>query len=63
MKFIGDWKSKYFGIKIKDIVYYIGWNHPTCRDWGYTDEWYDGPIKRFSLYFFSFQWHYDYNHD
>ncbi len=49
MKFIGSWESKYFGFVYKDMAYYVGWNHPTCRDWGYTEDWYDGPIHRFSF--------------
>lgn len=59
MKFIGDWESKYFGIKIKNMVYYFAWNHLHCRDWGWSVEHFNGTYKRFSLYFISFQWHED----
>ena len=59
MKLIGSWDAKYFGFVYKGMAYYVGWNHPTCRDWGYTEDWYDGPIHRFSLYFIAFLKHYD----
>ena len=62
MKFIGSWECKYIGIVYNKMAYYFAWNHPDCRDFGYTEDYYDGPIKRISAYFISFQWHFDYNH-
>ena len=57
MKFIGSWKNKYFGIETsKRRQYYIAYqSYPEHRFFGYTDEWYDGPIKTYSLWYFFFQ--------
>lgn len=62
MKIVSSWSSKYIGIEHKRMVYYFCWNHKDHRNWGYTEDYYDGPIKRFSLYFIAFLWHYDQEH-
>ena len=60
MKLVASWKHKYFGFKLKNkMIYYVNWTLPDCREWGYIEDWYDGPLKRFGLYFICFQWHYD----
>jgi len=62
MKIIGSWKHKYIGIQFKSgMCYYVNWTHPTCREWGFKEDWHDGPMKRFVLYFIAFQWHYDWD--
>ena len=56
MKFIGSWDAKYFGVEIKKTAYYIAYQpHKDCRFWGYRDEWYDGPIRTWSAWYFFFQ--------
>ena len=35
MKLIGSWKDKYFGYVYKDYAYYIFWQHPDVRRFGY----------------------------
>lgn len=56
MKFIGSWESKYFGIEHKKTAYYIAYqNYPEHRFFGYNYEWYDGPIRTWSLWYFFFQ--------
>ncbi len=57
IKFVGDWKSKYFGIKTKNWMYYIGLTSPGDRVWGYSEDYYDGPIYMFKLYYIGFWKH------
>jgi hypothetical protein len=57
MKFIGDWKAKYIGIKTKNWRYYVGITTPEDRVWGYEEGYYDGPIYMFKLYYIGFWKH------
>ena len=59
MKLIGSWKAKYIGFEANMMAYYVGWTHPEVRHWGYEQDYYDGPIHRFGLWFIDFHWHYD----
>jgi len=57
MKFIGSWKDKYIGIQRKSgMCYYFYWVHPDYRSFGYSEDYYDGPIKSFQMWFVAFQW-------
>lgn len=58
MKLIGSWDAKYIGIHYKDIAYYLAWTHPEFRFWFYLEDYYDGPIKQFGLWYINFTWHY-----
>jgi hypothetical protein len=55
MKLVGSWKSKYIGFTYKGYVYYMFWQHREHRRFGYFEEWYDGPIQTFGLWFIGFQ--------
>jgi hypothetical protein len=57
---IADWKCKYIGFKIDDMLYYVGIAHPDVRGWGYEYLYYDGPFHIFKLYYISFCKHYDF---
>ena len=59
MKLIGDWKGKYLGYTYKGYAYYIFWQHPDVRRFGYFEEWHDGPITTIGLWFIGFQKIYD----
>ena len=60
MKLIGSWKDKYIGIQRKNgMCYYMNWVLKPYRTWGYQEDYYDGPLKSFYLWFIAFQWHYD----
>jgi hypothetical protein len=51
MKLVGSWKAKYFGVKTKNWMYYIGITSPEDRAWGYSEDYHDGPIYMFKLYY------------
>ena len=57
MRFIGSWKAKYFGIQLKKngMCYYVCIVHPDHRFFGYREDYYDGPIKMFHLWYVGFQ--------
>lgn len=57
MKLIGSWKAKYIGLDIKKTSYYVHWTDSDLRHWGLIEDWYDGPLYRFGLWFIDFHWH------
>lgn len=57
MKLIGSWKHKYIGLDIKKTSYYVHWTDADLRHWGLIEEWYDGPLYRFGLWFIDFHWY------
>jgi hypothetical protein len=57
MKLVGSWKAKYFGIKTKNWMYYIGLTSSEDRVWGYSEDYHDGPIYMFKLYYIGFWKH------
>ena len=57
MKLIGSWKHKYIGLDIKKTSYYVHWTDADLRHWGLIEDWYDGPLYRFGLWYIGFHWH------
>jgi hypothetical protein len=43
----GDWWWLYFA---------PNWLPPDCRYFGYTQDWYDGPLSTLGLWWFNFSW-------
>lgn len=55
-KFIGNWKDQFFGVEINKTAYYIAYQkYPEHRFWGFNEDWYDGPIRTWSAWYFFFQ--------
>lgn len=59
IKLIKSWKHKYIGLNINNYSYYISWRDKECSRWGFLEDYYDGPIKEFSLGRFAYLWHWD----
>ena len=59
IKLIKSWKHKYIGLNINNYSYYIAWRPSEVSCWGYSEDWYDGPLYEFSLGRLAYIWHWD----
>lgn len=55
IRLIGSWKWLYVGFNINKQSYYVCWLNKNPPEWGYVEDYYDGPIKSFFIGKLCFQ--------